>query len=419
MNAAAVPVEGDGLPDAGLPLIELVEHGGSIPLRLDDATGRALAASGAVEAVPDAYLPGLWHVTAGRKVGTATVAVRGEGAVMVRILPKVPIARLLFLLGYSLHAKGWRDEDVQVSGAEELLPAVARLFERQAEKALRQGLLQGYRTVEETSVVVRGRMRQGDQIRRHNGRQLPMETLHDEYTTDIPENQLLRTACERLLRLPSGGLPSDVRGRLLRLRVRLADVTVVGRGHPLPEWRPSRLNVRYRPALRLAELVLQGASVEHRPGEVTVSGFLFDMPKVFEDFVTVALREALVEAGGYCRLQASHHLDERAKIRMVPDFVHYADDGTPTAVADAKYKAEKRGGFPDADLYQMLAYCTVLGLPEGHLVYAEGNAPHATHRVRRAGTTIHQHALELDQPPSGLLTEVRALAGRLAAPASV
>jgi 5-methylcytosine-specific restriction enzyme subunit McrC len=38
-----------------------------------------------------------------------------------------------------------------------------------------------------------------------------------------------------------------------------------------------------------------------------------------------------------------------------------------------KYKAEKPGGFPDADLYQLLAYCTTLRLPVGHLVYAEGN----------------------------------------------
>ncbi|MER5622610.1 hypothetical protein ABT061_16350 [Streptosporangium sp. NPDC002544] len=181
----------------------------------------------------------------------------------------------------------------------------------------------------------------------------------------------------------------------------------------LPTWRPTRLNARYQNALRLAELVLRGASVEHRPGDVTVNGFLFDMARVFEDFVTVALREALADIGGHCALQATHHLDERQAIRMVPDLVWYADDGTPLAVADAKYKAEKPEGFPDADLYQMLAYCTALGLSEGHLIYAKGNAPHTAHRVRHARITIHQHALELNQPPAGLLTKVKTLARRL------
>lgn len=282
---------------------------------------------------------------------------------------------------------------------------------RNPDRALRQGLLQGYRTTEETSLVMRGRLREADQIRRHHGEFPAVEIVHDEYTTDVAENRLLRTAADRLLRLP--GVSRDLRGRLLRLRVRLADVTPIGRGHEPPVWRPTRLNMRYQPAVRLAELVLQGASVEHRPGQVTVGGFLLNMARVFEDFVTVALREALSASSGHCVLQASHHLDEGHAIRIVPDFVHYTDDGAPHAVADAKYKAERPDGFPDADLYQMLAYCTALRLTDGHLVYAKGNAPHAAHRVRHTGITIHQHTLDLDQPPAALLADVRALAGRL------
>jgi 5-methylcytosine-specific restriction enzyme subunit McrC len=61
----------------------------------------------------------------------------------------------------------------------------------------------------------------------------------------------------------------------------------------------------------------------------------------------------------------------------------------------------------------MLAYCTALGLREGHLVYAKGNAPHAAHTVRHAGIVIHQHALDLDQQPSGLLSDVERIAARL------
>lgn len=98
---------------------------------------------------------------------------------------------------------------------------------------------------------------------------------------------------------------------------------------------------------------------------------------------------------------------------MRPDFVLYEPGGAPCAVVDAKYKAEKRDGFPEADLYQMLAYCTALGLREGHLVYAKGNAPHAAHTVRHAGIVIHQHALDLDQEPSDLLSDVEEVAARL------
>ncbi|OXM65380.1 McrC family protein [Amycolatopsis vastitatis] len=390
----------------------LVEYGDAVSVALDDAAGRALAASRVVEAVPDPFVPGHWQIRAKGTIGVAAVHLPGGGTLDLRITPKVPIRRLLYLLGFSRNDKGWRDEDVQVSADEDLLPALARLFATQAETALRQGMLKGYVSVDETALVMRGRVRMSEQARRHHGRLVPLEVTHDEFTEDIAENRLLRAACESLLRT-SRGIPDDVCGRLLRLRARLSEITPVRRGTEIPVWQPSRLNARYHSALRLAGIVLQGSSVESAPGDVTVSGFLFDMARVFEDFVTTALGESLASLPGYCRSQARHHLDESQAIRIIPDFVRYADDGTPLAVADAKYKAEKPAGFPDADLYQMLAYCTALGLSAGHLVYAAGNGSVATHRVRHAGVVIHQHALDLDQSPDELRRSVDKLASFL------
>ncbi|GAA2257263.1 McrBC 5-methylcytosine restriction system component [Streptomyces atrovirens] len=395
------------------PVVELVEHAPAVGVALPDGVGRALAALRIVDAAPDPYSSGRWSLRAGSKVGAVTVAVPGHGdPLTVRITPKVPIGRLFFLLGYSLDPAGaWRGGEVDVAEHREVLPALAHAVERQVDRALRQGLLQGYRVAEETSPVVRGRIREAEQIRRRFGATLPVEVVYDDFTTDIAENRILRAAVERLLRLP--GVPREVRRRLLHQRARLADVTALVRGRPLPEWRPSRLNARYHHALRLARAVLEDASPEHGPGGLRVEGFLFDMNKLFEDFVTVALREALRGSGYVARFQDPLHLDEARTIRMKPDLVLYGPDRAPCAVADAKYKVERPGGYPDADLYQMLAYCTALGLDEGHLVYAKGNAGHAAHRVRHAGTVLHQHALDLDQDPAGLLADVAEVAARL------
>ena len=81
-----------------------------------------------------------------------------------------------------------------------------------------------------------------------------------------------------------------------------------------------------------------------------------------------------------------------------PDIV-WKIRGSAVAVIDAKYKAEKPAGYPNADLYQLLAYCTVLGLRSGHLVYAKGNEEPARHVVRRSGIEIFCHAVDLDQEP--------------------
>ncbi|WP_428843325.1 5-methylcytosine restriction system specificity protein McrC [Streptomyces sparsogenes] len=103
------------------------------------------------------------------------------------------------------------------------------------------------------------------------------------------------------------------RGHAAALRLRRA---LPARGQPLSQWRPSRLNARYHQALHLVRAVLADASVQHAVGGLRVDGFLFDMNKLFEDFVTVALREACRARGHTARLQDPHHLDVAAAIRM-------------------------------------------------------------------------------------------------------
>ncbi|TKA01405.1 McrC family protein [Actinacidiphila oryziradicis] len=391
----------------------LTEYGPWTAAQLTPATGQALAASGVVDARPDTDAPGdptRWQVRALNNVGVARIR-----DVELRIAPKLPIRRLFFLLGYTANPYGVKrpdDGEVQVAEGTDLLPAVAHAFERQADRAIRQGMLQGYRHTEESTPTVRGRIREPEQLRRRFGLALPVEVAYDEYTADIAENQLLLAAALRLLRLP--GVHADVRRRLIALRARLGEVKALTPGHPLPRWRPSRLNARHHAALRLAELILNSGSVEHQQGTARIDGFLFDMNKVFEDFVCVALSETLRHRGGRTELQARGiHLDEAETIRIKPDFVWYDDSDRPLAVVDAKYKAERPGGFPDADLYQLLAYCTALHLPAGYLIYAKGNAPHAAHRIRNAGIRIHQHALDLDQPPTALLADLASIAAVL------
>ena len=388
--------------------IELTELGEPIEVSLTTDQARLLAASGVVSVVPTLDRPGRWLVGPAGKVGAARI-----GDLTVRITPKVEIARLLFLLGYAAHASAWQPSAVDLGTVDDLVPAIAAALWRQLARAIHQGLLPGYITVEEASPVLRGRLRESAQLAARHGLPLPLEIRHDEFTVDIAENQILRTAAERMLLVPR--VDDESRQMLRRLLRDFADVLSIPRGDPIPAWQPTRLNARYHAALRLAELVLRATSVEHAVGTVAVSGFLIDMPRLFQDFVTVALREALEGAyGGYVAAEPLHHLDEAGRVRLYPDIVWHVG-GSPVAVIDAKYKAEKPRGYPNADLYQLLAYCTVLGLRNGHLVYARGNEEPTRHVVRGAGVEVVCHALDLDQPPEALRAEVRGLAAAVEA----
>ncbi|TXH20002.1 MAG: restriction endonuclease [Mycobacterium sp.] len=385
------------------PLI-LTEGGDPQTVALTESEHRALQGLGLVTVTPTLDA-GWYDITAGRKVGAVTV---GERQLIVR--PKITdLSRLLFLIGYAKDPAIWRDEHVDLAVDDELLPGIAEAFGRLASRAVEQGLLQGYRTICDTLPVLRGRLLAGEQMTRLYGLPVPVAVEYDDFTVDVAENQLLLAASLRLLTVPK--ISEVSRRRLQRLRRTLSDVSVLSRGAALPAWQPSRLNARYHAALRLAQIVLAAESFEHHVGDLRVSGYMFDMWRIFEDFVTVALGESLAALEWRRETQAALHLDEQRQVPMRPDLL-CRRDGVPVAVADAKYKAERPEGFPNADLYQMLAYCTVLGLSEGHLVYAKGNEPVSVHTVQRAGVTIHCHALDLALGPAELLRQIDGMAAR-------
>lgn len=387
-----------------LPGPRLILREGDPPrvVEMSRPVAEALADAGVVN-VGLTDRPGWWEVSAGTQVGVVRIE-----SLQVVIQPKIDINRLVFLMGYARRPSFWRDDRVQLDPSDDLPAALADAFVRSARRALEQGLLKGYLTVEETLPVLRGRVREADQLRRRWGQAIPLEVRYDEFSVDIAENRLLLAASEQLLRTPAVG--SQHRASLQRLRLQLADVASPVRGTARPKWIASRLNARYQPALELAELILDGRSFEQRVGHLTVSGYLFNMATIFEDFVTVALREAMRRFGGRSSLQYRTHLDLAETVPIRPDFV-WSEQGRARVVVDAKYKAEKPSGFPQADLYQLLAYCTVLRLPIGHLIYAKGEEEATSHMVSGSGVRLIAHTLDLTAEPTELLASVRELAG--------
>ena len=138
------------------------------------------------------------------------------------------------------------------------------------------------------------------------------------------------------------------------------------------------------------------------------------MNKVFEDFVSIALRESIARFGGELKLQWRGRLDQAGAIRIIPDLTWWVG-GSCRAVADAKYKALDLSSMPNADAYQMLAYCTALSLERGFLIYAKdaGEKP-ATHHIRNAAAVIEVRTLDVEVEPELLLRQVDVLADEIA-----
>jgi len=361
--------------------------------------------------VPSWAQPGRYDLTPGSEVGVVAL---DNCSVVIR--PKVPTGRVLFLVSYALDPARWQQRTAVYDTADDVVEGMGAIFAHELKRALRRGLLQGYRSTEEALTTVRGRVRFDEQLRRRFGAPLPLEVRFDEYTEDTELNRVLRAALWRLSRLPIRS--GHVRSMLGSCSAALADtVTLVEhpRGSPR-HFRWNRLNQHYRIAAELALLVIRSTSVELAEGRAVGTGFVIDMNVVFEEFVRTALREALGLAATAFPPGSSVSvvLDERAKVRLEPDLSWWVGKSC-VFVGDAKYKRISVEGINHPDLYQLLAYTTALRLPGGLLVYAAGEANRVEHTVVHAGKRLEVTTVDLAGSPKQILADVARIAERVKA----
>ena len=350
-----------------------------------------------------------YDLTPGSWVGAVDL-----GSLAVEIRPKIPIDRLLFLIGYTLHRQRWPVFPFSAARHDDLVEAIVAGFLAQVRRAFAWGLLHGYRVQEESLHTVRGSIRFGDQIRDQYGLFPPVEVRYDEFTEDIEENRLLKAARARLGRLRIRSQP--LRRGLLSLEGTLAGVQLVTYdARRLPTVRYTRLNEHYRPAVELAKLILRSVSYETRHGAVAASAFLVDMNRVFEDFVALALRDALkLRPSDFPQgLQGRRlRLDRGGKVGLVPD-LSWWEGSRCTFVGDVKYKRTQHDDAVHADLYQILAYTVATNLPRGVLIYASGEAPAGPHEVIHLGKVLDVVTLDLDGSPEQLLQQIKDVADHI------
>lgn len=370
---------------------------------LDGGAARALvAAAGDRLRVGASTEPGEYRLEATQHVGSIVV----PGATVL-IRPKVALENLFVML--EVGEPDWRPHDFTWDTAGGLLPAFAAFFARSVERMIGPGLLYAYREEHDLLPALRGRFDVAAQFRRQ-GVAVPIPCRYEEFTADVAENRVLRAALRRLAVTP--GVPPLVHRRLLHLLARLdgvADVYVdpdlVDRLHF------TRLNERYRPALRLAQLVLRNVTLADRAGARAASSFLIDMNALFQDFVTARLQrllrgrlEVLAEPKGY-------RLGEGNRVVLRPDLV-FRRGRRDVFVADVKYKLLGDELARNPDYYQLLAYTTAMDLPEGALIYcgADGGSPDQMITVKHAGKRLWAYRLELSGPPTTASTSLSTLA---------
>lgn len=317
--------------------------------------------------------PGWFRIRASSWVGTVDLS-----TVRVRITPKVDDLRNVLMMFASVAGiADWSPRRADYTGAD-FVEGVAELVLRAIDQATRRGLIHGYRTREDRSPVLRGRLLVS-QLAARPWDAWPMPCRYDEFTADNPENRVLLAAVQAIRRWT---VPPETRRRGSELLTRLDEVSDAG--DPWLEAgliRESPLNEHYRPALALSAIVLAGAGVAHREGDVRATSFLVDMNQLYERWIGAELAARLAPVTRVIE-QESVALSRRPSVGMHPDLI-FRSNGRNVLVGDVKYKLTGTGIARNSDYYQLLAYATALRLPRGILIYcqADGAKPQSVQVV--------------------------------------
>ena len=347
---------------------------------------------------------------------------------VIEILPKIDLSsggeedtRRIFLT----MLRDWRGlGQAQPDGASirairqfDMFEAFVHLFLKSVVLLTRRGLARAYRTREANLPRLRGRILFPRHVRENLVDRSRFYVGYDEFTADRPANRLIHLALRRLMAVVRH--PAN-RQRVHHLRIVFSQVpTSTNVDDDWARHRLDRSMRHYDTVMPWVGLFLFGHGLATFSGPHVSRALLFPMEKVFEDFVTAAVRRHqqlfTVRAQGPKRHLATDIADRRA-FWLEPD-IALMERGQVRFILDAKWKRLDPGvrnhDVRQADAYQLFAYGRMYGCRRVVLVYPRTAEFRETVRFRFAG----DHDLEMACFPfdvTDAVGSVRGMMGELA-----
>lgn len=325
----------------------------------------------------------------------------------LRIRPKCGLRNLFGMLSHVHHLAKLRPELVHQAEDEDLRELLVLILVRHLEALVRGGLRRGYVEDEARLPVLRGRLALDQQLRMTPGATPTIACRYEDYTADLPLNQVIRTTLSQI-----GGTGSLE----LDQRVRRASAAFSGltprrfRPSDLDEFVYDRLNAHYEAIHGICRLILQARGAEDGPGALPMGSFLVNMNTLFQEFVATWLDRNL-PMPWRVRAQGGQTLDRQGWIKIIPDLLLYRDREL-RLVADTKYKL-CRGEASSEDLYQALAYCRALRVRGAVLLYPDVDDRHLHLVVVDGANELLTDGVDLARPWPAVEEGMQRLMARL------
>ena len=289
----------------------------------------------------------------------------------IQVIPKIfgdnHVDNLHFLLQLLRYTKKIRIKEHDLGHLSKLkddfLEVIIYLFAKNLRELLRRDFKKTYVNQEENIPFLKGKLLQKDHIRANSVDNTRYFCRYEDFTENNLMNQVFKYTASLIMRISS----SNANKKLLEdILVYLCDVDFVAiTPSDLDNVHFTRLNAQYEPSFNICRLILENTSVQFSYSRLETFVFMFDMNRLFEEFVFEFIRgnkpKILVDG----RSSIAYMRSQFPLGKLFSEFSMRGDiliqDSTGRKILlDTKYKTladdMAHSGLSQSDLYQMFAY---------------------------------------------------------------
>lgn len=246
-----------------------------------------------------------------------------------------------------------------------LLDIYLNLFLNECEKLMREGLIKKYRHETKNVTALKGAMQFSGQIKYNLIHKERFYTKHQTYDFNNIINQILYRAIGVCGTISSTNTIVS-KSKVLQLYFpEMTDKSITIKDFQKIKF--DRKTVRYEKAIALAKLILMNYNPDLRNGDLNVLALLFDMNKLFEEYVFRVLKRSEDLFNYSVQRQNSKNFWESKTIR--PDIVLIKNG--KKYILDTKWKILESAVPSDADLKQMYVYNLYFNSEKSILLYPD------------------------------------------------
>lgn len=225
---------------------------------------------------------------------------------------------------------------------------------------VKKGIKSFYELKEDNLRVYKGKLKVKDQQRFNLIHKERFYVEYDEYTTNRPENRLIKSTLLKLQKL------SNYIENIREIKNLLTYFELVSTSdnydYDFSKVVINRSNKEYETIMNWSKVFLYNKSFTTFSGTTTARALLFPMEKIFESYVASELKKYLRDKDWSISTQDKgfYLFDEPEKFSLRPDIVITKENGE-IIILDTKWKIlidneRKNYGVSQADMYQMYAY---------------------------------------------------------------